>query len=130
MAGLRQHGVVLGNRLENQPLGLTMRGSSGDNPGQVRGVGRVADLVVALENDYVAPHGRSLHNPACLRMLDSVFGFKVALDSGIAGGQRVIVRCLSIAFTESIENSLGSNASPDSRPSHPSISWCSSSPPP
>src|SRR5258708_17775352 len=79
MAGLRQHGVVLGNRLENQPLGLTMRGSSGDNPGQVRGVGRVADLVVALENDYVASHGRSLRNPACLRMLDSVFGFKVAL---------------------------------------------------
>ena len=50
-----------------------------DDPGQVRGVCGIARFVVSFEDDYVAFHDRSLRKPACFRMLDSVFGFKVAL---------------------------------------------------
>jgi hypothetical protein len=46
------------------------RRCGGDNPEHVRGVRRVADLVVAFENDYVASHDCSLRKTTRSRMLD------------------------------------------------------------
>ena len=58
-----------------------------DDPRQVRGVRGIARLVVSFKDDHVAFHGRSLRKPACFRMLDSVFGFKVALGGvTVVGG--------------------------------------------
>jgi hypothetical protein len=61
LASLPEQGKMLCHRLEHQTLGLVVRCSGGDNSGQVGGVRRIAGLVVALENDYVASHGRPLH---------------------------------------------------------------------
>src|ERR1017187_389385 len=72
LACLLEHGDVRGHGLNHQPLGLRPRLSGGDNSRQVRGVRRVARLVVALKDDYVPRHGRSFRRSACLRMLDSV----------------------------------------------------------
>ena len=79
LAGLPEQRDVLSHRLDHQLLGRAVRGPGRDHPGQVGRVGRIADFVVAFENDYVASYGRSLRKPACFRMLDSGFGFKVAL---------------------------------------------------
>lgn len=56
------------------------RVSAAATPGRSGGR-RVACGVVALEDDYGAPHGHSLRNPACFRMLASVFGSNVALGA-------------------------------------------------
>lgn len=44
LTGLPEQCDVLGHRLDHQLLSLAVRGSGGDNPGQVRGVRRIAGL--------------------------------------------------------------------------------------
>ena len=58
--GVPERSNMGGHSLDHHRLGLMPRIGSGDDPGQIRRVRRVARLVVSLEDHDVALHGRSL----------------------------------------------------------------------